>query len=284
MASVLSVAHGTGTDEADGLDRERTGHGYPAGPDAKTSGPAHGYLTCVAESRGPDALVLLAGQLDLTTAVEARTVLHKALAVQPGAIVVDLSGLTADDDVVLTLFSAFARTAAEWPGCPVLLCGADPRLREALDRMAVSRIVPLYPDQAGAFAAAGAGPAPRRYRQRLATSPHAAATARQLVDVACRAWQLPALVEDARLVVTELVSNALRHAGGDLELAIVLRQHFLHLAVRDGSTEPPKLTLSAPDTGEGGRGLFLVDAVAAGWGSTPTPDGKHVWATLRIPR
>ena len=44
------------------------------------------------------------------------------------------------------------------------------------------------------------------------------------------------------------------------------------------------MVLPDAESAEGGRGLILVDALAAAWGSTPAPDGKHVWATLRVPR
>jgi anti-sigma regulatory factor (Ser/Thr protein kinase) len=118
----------------------------------------------------------------------------------------------------------------------------------------------------------------------LVSSPDAAASARGLVVAACRAWQLPGLTDDAKLVVTELVSNALRHGTGEIELALVLRERFLYLAVHDASPVPPMMTLPDPETGEGGRGLILVDAVAADWGSARTANGKYVWATLRIPR
>jgi hypothetical protein len=46
---------------------------------------------------------------------------------------------------------------------------------------------------------------------------------------------------------------------------------------------PPTRILPDLDTGRGGRGLILIDALAASWGSTPMPDGKVVWATLRLP-
>jgi hypothetical protein len=73
-----------------------------------------------------------------------------------------------------------------------------------------------------------------------------------------------------------------RYAGGDLQLAVVLGPRFLHLSVRDGSPVPPVQTRPDLGTGPGGRGLILVGALAARWGSTPTADGKVVWATLKL--
>jgi len=242
-------------------------------------------MTCELTAYEPIALVRLTGHLDLVTAVDVRTVLHKAVAAQPSAILVDLAGMTIDDDTVLTLFSAFARTAAQWPGCPVLLCAPQADVTVGLDRLAVSRSVPVHADLASAMAAAEALSTPRRYQQRLPSSLDAPTRARHLVAAACTAWHLPQLVEDAEIVVTELVTNAMRHAGGgDVELIVILRDRFLHLSVSDDSSEPPRMRLPDPDTCEGGRGLLLVDSVASAWGCTPRSDGKFVWATLRVRR
>jgi anti-anti-sigma regulatory factor/anti-sigma regulatory factor (Ser/Thr protein kinase) len=240
-------------------------------------------LVSALESAAPVAVVRLAGQLDLAAGVALRAGLQKALAEQPSGIVVDVSELTVDDDVTLTAFSAFAGAAAEWPGCPVVLCAPSTALGAALDRLTISRAVPVYPTRTQALAAIQAMPATRRYRRRLTATPGAAAIARQVVADACRAWHLPQLVDDAEIVVTELVANAVRHAGGDLYLQVALRERFLHLSLRDGSPILPVRVLPDPDTGHGGRGLILIDAIAANWGSTPTADGKVVWATLRLP-
>jgi len=165
-------------------------------------------LTCVREIDAPVAVVRLSGRLDLATAVDVRTALYKALTEQPAAIVVDLSDLTVHDDVTLTVFLAFARSAAGWPGCPVLLCGAAGTLAGALDRMGIHRALPVHPDRASALAHARRLPAPWQYEYALPDSPSASTVARRAVAEACDAWRLPRLVEDAELVVTELVSNA----------------------------------------------------------------------------
>jgi anti-sigma regulatory factor (Ser/Thr protein kinase) len=226
----------------------------------------------------------LAGQLDLITAAQVRVALHKALADRPEAIVLDLAGLTVLDDVALTVFTAFGRAAAAWPGCPVVLSAGDPLVVADLARMAVSRALPVYPDRASALIAAKQRPAPRRFAAKLGSAPIAAYTAREIVARACESWQLSHLIDDAQLVITELVSNAVRHANGDLQLLIVLRDRHLHLSIADGSETPPHRILPDPDSGEGGRGLLLIDAVAAAWGSSPTLNGKVVWVTLPLRR
>jgi anti-anti-sigma regulatory factor len=249
-----------------------------AQPD-ESAGPTK--LTCVLESLSPVALVRLAGPLDLASSVELGMSLQKALAQQPSGVIVDVAGLTVEEDVTLTVFSAFARTAAAWAGCPVVLCAPSPILAAALDRLGISRSVSILPDRVQALAAFEAVPAPRRYIQRLAASPTATAVARHVVAAACVAWRLPYLVADAEAVVTELVSNGIRHACGDLQLQIVLGNRLLHLSLRDGSSQRPRRLIPDP-TSEGGWGLMVVEAIATGWGSTPTADGKVVWATLRL--
>jgi anti-sigma regulatory factor (Ser/Thr protein kinase) len=98
------------------------------------------------------------------------------------------------------------------------------------------------------------------------------------------------VTDRAQIVTTELVANALRHAGTRMELTVTLRQRCLHLSVRDGNGSAPRLREAGceiedeaeSEIAAGGRGLRIVEALAAGWGSTPTRNGKVVWATLRL--
>ena len=103
--------------------------------------------------------------------------------------------------------------------------------------------------------------------------------ARDLAGDACRRWNLPELAGPARLVLSELVGNVVRHAGTPMEVTLTLRRPFLHVAVTDGSPEP--VAARRPDQlAEGGRGLLLVRNLTQRWGSLPTGDGKVVWAML----
>jgi len=97
--------------------------------------------------------------------------------------------------------------------------------------------------------------------------------------------------EDAELVASELVTNALRHGGLDLALAstaageIGLRmtdvRPGLRIEVVDGHSMPP-VEVPGRDGAESGYGLMIVGRLAA-WGWRPTPTGKVVWAELRPP-
>jgi hypothetical protein len=150
--------------------------------------------------------------------------------------------------------------------------------------MAVSRVIRVHHELIAALAAAATVRAPRRFRRTLSPVAGSATTARQLVTEACLAWDLDHLTDDAQLIATEIVSNAVRHVGEDMELMITRREHFLHVSVRDHSPLPPVRILPDLGSGEGGHGLILLDAVASGWGTIAVADGKVVWATLRTRR
>jgi anti-sigma regulatory factor (Ser/Thr protein kinase) len=83
--------------------------------------------------------------------------------------------------------------------------------------------------------------------------------------------------DTVELLTSELVTNVVRHAGTDLELDVALSARTFRVEVRDRSTDPPQLRVSA--TGEStGRGLVIVDKLAARWSSVEHGlAGKTVW-------
>ncbi|MFK4145259.1 ATP-binding protein [Streptomyces sp. NPDC004065] len=112
----------------------------------------------------------------------------------------------------------------------------------------------------------------------LPWSPTACATAREAVRDVLPRWGLEELVPTAELLVSELVCNALRHARGPLSLTFEYLSE-LRCLVGDGSSLPPRPTEAGPDD-ENGRGLALVDMLAARWGCSYAPEGKSVWFEL----
>ncbi|MEU8482264.1 ATP-binding protein [Streptomyces sp. NPDC048641] len=92
------------------------------------------------------------------------------------------------------------------------------------------------------------------------------AEARGTTAVLLRLWALPnSVTEDARLVVSELVTNAIRHGSGAVKLRVRYSNRQLRVEVTDGSdTAPERRRAGANDVS--GRGLFLVSALAQRWG------------------
>lgn len=89
--------------------------------------------------------------------------------------------------------------------------------------------------------------------------------------------------DDAALLVTELASNAVRHGRGALEVLVEVRPDVVRVAVHDEAPQPPPVPSPAPGDAEGGRGLWLVDLIAARWGTElMPPDGKSVWFELPL--
>jgi anti-sigma regulatory factor (Ser/Thr protein kinase) len=88
--------------------------------------------------------------------------------------------------------------------------------------------------------------------------------------------------EDAMLVLSELVTNAIVHARAGCTVEVQHHDDLLRLAVRDPSPAPPTIGSANPES-IGGRGLRLVAAIAQAWGWEPTDGGKRVWAHLVAP-
>ncbi|MER5259842.1 ATP-binding protein [Streptomyces sp. NPDC002855] len=125
------------------------------------------------------------------------------------------------------------------------------------------------------------------YNLPMANAPETAIEARRLVRAAFEAWGVEDYVDAAQVVISELVTNAVRHTRGGFIRIIVERPgpDRLLLAVVDTSHDLPCLGIPVADDVRG-RGLVLVDALAEHWGSTLLgPDGKRgkrVWAQLAV--
>lgn len=115
----------------------------------------------------------------------------------------------------------------------------------------------------------------------LPPQPASAGVARELAVSRCQEWGVAELSDDLALVVTELVANAVRHAGTDIEVRLIPLTGGVRLEVADGSTRPLR-PRSATIVDEGGRGLLLVDALSTRYGVEAEASGKKVWAELRV--
>jgi hypothetical protein len=116
----------------------------------------------------------------------------------------------------------------------------------------------------------------------MAPQPRSAGTARATVRDALARWGLQDLADTACLLVTEVLTNAIRHARCPIRMHLCRAAEEIIVEITDDSPEFPQRRLPDDDD-EDGRGLLLVDALAAGWGARPAVIGKTVWFTLRIP-
>lgn len=118
----------------------------------------------------------------------------------------------------------------------------------------------------------------------LPSRPESAATARRLAQVVIlRQWRLtPKMTEDAVLLVSELVGNAVRHTGARVfGLRMRRRPGWIRVEVRDPSRGLPCL-MPVQELDISGRGLFLVDKLSDRWGVDLLPRGKTTWFEMRV--
>jgi sigma-B regulation protein RsbU (phosphoserine phosphatase) len=109
------------------------------------------------------------------------------------------------------------------------------------------------------------------------------AAARRVVQEALGAAGLEVMLDDALLLVTELVTNAVVHAGTDIELHLSIGVDSARIEVVDHSAGSLPVLKGDPDAArEGGRGIFLLDALAQEWGTRHFPGGKSVWFSLGL--
>ncbi|KUL39636.1 ATP-binding protein [Actinoplanes awajinensis] len=216
--------------------------------------------------------------------------LRRCFTDHPDALIVDLSRLLDPRSESAPTWTV-ARTVAAELRPPVHLALCVPPDLPLADRMqglgAGSRFLPVFAKVRQArVAVAGRLPGVERMIAVLRPDTDAPSTARNLVSDACLAWGLAHLLHPSRLVMSELVTNAVEHAGTEIRVVVAWRGTGLHLSVGDGSPRMPHL-LRPPRPRQGhplderGRGLRAVHETAELWGAVPTPEGKVVWATVR---
>lgn len=216
---------------------------------------------------------------------EATRWLQKAFAERPAAVLVDLVGLRDPAASSRPTWLNARRTGARLePPVDVAVCVPPGELSDSLDRMGAGRSLPTFPTLAQAQAAVlERRVLTDRVLLRGAARTGSLAAARRLIIGACTAWGVPELCEDAALVVSELVANAVEHAGTPLVVLASRRSDGVHIAVCDQDPRMPVVPEHDDAVHLRGRGLLLVEAVSSGWGAMPTAGGKVVWATLRRP-
>lgn len=241
-------------------------------------------LTCTITHQPPVTVIHVRGGLSLATAPNLGAAVAKALSHDPTAVICHVADLRVIDDLAVTAFAAAARRAAAWPGIPLVVCAAPQPLAEALSRLGIDWQLTIATDLAQARRSSRQRRPSPQLRRRLQPVVDSVPAARRMIVDTCAHWNLPHLTDPAGLVLTELVTNAVRHAGTPIDLTITRGRHLLHLAVRDYTTATPSRTGPPAEHGPGGRGLLIVEALATHWGYTPTTNGKVTWADFQTTR
>jgi anti-sigma regulatory factor (Ser/Thr protein kinase) len=240
-------------------------------------------VRCVGDGR-PVFDAALTGELSLAGTAQVRRFLLKALAAGPDVIMIDMRELRSARDIYLTVFAAVARTAAAWPGCRLLLYGPSAPVSAALTAMRISEYVTVCGTRAEALALSAEPFTAHRVSESFPPQPASIGQARRLCAQACADWGADERqTDDVRQIVSELASNAVRHAGTDFLVTFRATRHHLHVSVRDGSSMMIRM-LPEGMSRAGGRGLRIVELLAVVWGCSPTSDGKVVWASVRRQR
>jgi hypothetical protein len=232
--------------------------------------------------------VVVGGAWTAHVRIDIAAAVRKGLVEQPRALLLDLTAVADPDPALLgAVLLAERRSRAAAPPVPIVIAAAD-RVREQLDAAGVALRLPVHASPAAARAEVERRTAPLgRVSMRLQPNVLAPSQARSFVGDTVLAWDLAPVLRAARLVVSELATNAVEHARTPFTVTASRRGTVLHLAVEDGDPArpaiiEPRARAEAPLEIRG-NGLRIVAGTATGWGTTPTVGGKVVWATLRMP-
>jgi sigma-B regulation protein RsbU (phosphoserine phosphatase) len=122
------------------------------------------------------------------------------------------------------------------------------------------------------------------------TSLSSAYLARRWTAGRLRSWELSELADTVMLLTSELVTNAVIHAGSGPIVSLAVAEATIEVGVADGAVRHPLGPSSGrevstpptqtPGVAEEGRGLYLVQSIAAAWGVSTQPEGKQIWFRL----
>lgn len=160
--------------------------------------------------------------------------------------------------------------------------GADRDPEQTCDAV-LDALLPAEPkdDVALLIARSRALPEDRIARWSVPSEPSAVSAVRAAAERQLEQWGLDELAFTTELILSELITNAIRHAAGPITVRLLLDRSLI-CEVTDTSSTSPHLRYAAT-TDEGGRGLFLVAQLAEHWGTRYTSAGKIIWSEQRIP-
>ena len=216
-------------------------------------------------------LVSPSGVLSRRTVGDLRDGMLKAAAEQPDAVVCDLREVVVDQ-AALTMLLLVAEQLEQWPVCAFGVVAAEPSLRSALAALGRITAGPRWaPAVADVVAAVGGAAPPVRATLRLRPGRRAPGEARAFLATAAGAWAVEQVdLDDATLVLDELVTNAVLHAGTEIEVMLNVLPGRLRLAVADQARPVPLGPVRQPGRRERPRARARRSAEPA-MGRHPAP-------------
>lgn len=172
------------------------------------------------------------------------------------------------------------RHVRRWPGTPIVVVCHDRATLDALDLRPDGHYLGHSSSLLKAWARISTQESGRTAHQRLSPDGLTSRTARRFLSRVCTDWGLGRHVPSGTIIVSELVTNAVQHAGGDVDVFLAEHAGGLRVAVRDRDSTSPVTPLIDPESLKG-RGLRIVQTLAQSSGALPAAGGgKLVWAVL----
>lgn len=123
-----------------------------------------------------------------------------------------------------------------------------------------------------------------RASTQLPPARQSAGAARRFVGEMLRRWRFESVIESVQLLTSELVTNAVLHAGTEVQVVLEARDQTVHVEVIDQIKRSPVARDTPFDILQTGRGLTLLASMTSAWGVEPTDCGKSVWFDLDMTR
>ncbi|HME46624.1 sulfate transporter [Mycobacterium sp.] len=222
------------------------------------------------------------GFLDARSYVPLRDAIIAAALNGPRAVIIDVTTLVVAAPSAWAAITSARWHVTRWPDVPIALACAHPEGRAAIGH-SVGRHVPVYPSVRQAIdALPNPGRSSDRPRRRVAlpATPASVARSRELIAEWLIDWQRPDPIFTAKLVVTVLVENVLKHTDSVPVIRLEISEDVVTVAVEDHSTAPAVRREWSKSGGDEVSGLAIVAALCRSWGNAPTSSGKAVWAAI----
>ena len=215
------------------------------------------------------------GDVDDEATPVLQTAVRRAAANGPRGVLIDLSHTGALSPGAVDALCLLTRQAGGWPRPAVVVCCAAAELVPLLGELDHP-----HDDREAALSRVDERPAGGQVSTEVTATPQGPAEARRVATRAAREGGFADLADDVALVVSELVTNAVRYGSPPVRIEIDTTDDSVVVLVEDASPAKPS-PRKADDDAEGGRGLLLVEMLARETGVRPSPPGKAVWAEVR---